>query len=1341
MLAEFLKVNKVLHTLSLDSNKIGDDGAKEIAAALKVNQSIKRIYIQGDWIPVASFRDGKTTNMDLSRKGYNELSAIIIASLLTVNTSLATLVLYKNMIGDAGAAAIAKALQVNKTLTSLSLSYNGIGDTGTKAIGEALRVNQTLRELNLRFNKIGDDGANAIGEALKVNQSIKRIYIQCDWIPVASFRDGKTTNMDLSRKGYNELSAIIIASLLTINPILKQLDGVNPKDHIQGLPHGVSDNKRILEYLREQHKINEAAAKKKAEEEAKKDAYEALRRELEALKLNLAEQKRLRGKLDSVVSAYRHVRAERNQGSSGLVLTAQWRKWLFVLQRFKDSPPRDPWQQANCDGLLQLEANLEHALAGDLRTPQQCAKRDSLCRQLAAEVEALLQLPPAAELQDWEALVGHLNDTDGAQNAKDAPSEGASASTLKDASTLVRAALDQHEQWAQGWVSQLADLQRASDTACAALVVGMDQLSSALTGQPESGKVPDSLQLQPLLQDLWQASEAEKDIPAAAKYWQASFPTASLLRALGAIREAVNWASQGAEALRTLQERLRDMLPILQAERPETTKLKELDKNYKELKKKVHGLAYDVEHWEENEDQDGLLETKAELSEKRTELAAVVKTRQRLLARCIQLVDQFPEMLLPESEHFVKGLQNLVESCGLDMGSMSLNDFTEVKPISNDRHSVFKVRADFDSEWFALKEYKLSKESNWTQMLKEVKLLKLLEHPNVVQVVCAFYDRKRAGNLGYLQMPFYERTLADCCDGKLAVDEHQAQAMMREVLRGVEHIHRLGVVHCDLKPANIFLAQQADSSWQPEIGDFDVSMDTGKRATWAATIAITTAGRGFAGTPNYVAPEVLQGQRASFASDMFSFGLILFDLHFPGSRADRPSAQLLLAGRAFSPPSHSNQQLRKLLESLLQVDPAKRPSSTNALAHPFFNTSLLLKQEKLHKEMTQLQKDRTAAFEMQRQLEASRIELEQKQHEEQTRIQRKLQQLEEQESKLQQEITTERKRLEEQGAKAMKRQRERHSALLEQEKALTAQRAELVAQDKSRQKKEQEIKQQLQYLQREERKMKEKQEALEQKKKELLKCQVLAAPPMYWASRSLRLDQPCRLVDAKELEAQVQELMKNTCISAYIGIGRDSHGLRHKGFRVVRVQRVENPQLWSKYQIEREAVRANMPRPPAKVTLVDSYNGALWKRLQVDSGVNEALLWHGTKADLWEVIAKQGLDERLAGNGLFGHGIYFAENSSKSDEYIVPDRQGNSYIFLARVCLGVPCSTLQSTNGMRRPPPRSQDPPLLYDSVRAECKHHAKFPQPGAYLERYREFIVFDRKLTYPEILVTFQRV
>ena len=89
----------------------------------------------------------------------------------------------------------------------------------------------------------------------------------------------------------------------------------------------------------------------------------------------------------------------------------------------------------------------------------------------------------------------------------------------------------------------------------------------------------------------------------------------------------------------------------------------------------------------------------------------------------------------------------------------------------------------------------------------------------------------------------------------------------------------------------------------------------------------------------------------------------------------------------------------------------------------------------------------------------------------------------------------------------------------------------------------------------------------------------------------------------------------------------------------------------------------------------------------------------------------------------------------------MPDSNGLCYIFLARVCLGEVHSTLVSTSGMRRPPPRKDVPSLLHDSVRAECKEHTRYGQPAAQLQRYREFIVFDRKLTYPELLVTFRRV
>eukprot|EP00808_Paulinella_micropora_P021091 g3573.t1 len=67
--------------------------------------------------------------------------------------------------------------------------------------------------------------------------------------------------LDLSKKSLGVAGASAVAKGLQVNPILKQLYGVELKIHIQGLPQGVSDNERILEYLRKQSKIKEAAVK------------------------------------------------------------------------------------------------------------------------------------------------------------------------------------------------------------------------------------------------------------------------------------------------------------------------------------------------------------------------------------------------------------------------------------------------------------------------------------------------------------------------------------------------------------------------------------------------------------------------------------------------------------------------------------------------------------------------------------------------------------------------------------------------------------------------------------------------------------------------------------------------------------------------------------------------------------------------------------------------------------------------------------------------------------------------------------------------------------------------
>jgi hypothetical protein len=95
-----------------------------------------------------------------------------VAEALKVNSTLQTIDLDYNGIGDEGAKAAAEAIKVNSTLQTIYLDYNGIGDGGAKAVAEAIKVNSTLQTIYLGGNSIGAEGAKAIAEAIKVNSML-----------------------------------------------------------------------------------------------------------------------------------------------------------------------------------------------------------------------------------------------------------------------------------------------------------------------------------------------------------------------------------------------------------------------------------------------------------------------------------------------------------------------------------------------------------------------------------------------------------------------------------------------------------------------------------------------------------------------------------------------------------------------------------------------------------------------------------------------------------------------------------------------------------------------------------------------------------------------------------------------------------------------------------------------------------------------------------------------------------------------------------------------------------------------------------------------------------------
>ena len=151
----------------------------------------------------------------------------------------------------------------------------------------------------------------------------------------------------------------------------------------------------------------------------------------------------------------------------------------------------------------------------------------------------------------------------------------------------------------------------------------------------------------------------------------------------------------------------------------------------------------------------------------------------------------------------------------------------------------------------------------------EARTLSQLSHLNV----CTVYDVGHEGATHFIVMEFLEgRTLAAALQrGLLPVDQAVEYAL--QIADGVSKANALGVIHRDLKPANVMLT----SDGFVKILDFGLSKNFGT-AESANTTVITVSSGLVVGTIAYMAPEQTQGARADVRSDIFSFGVMLYEM-------------------------------------------------------------------------------------------------------------------------------------------------------------------------------------------------------------------------------------------------------------------------------------------------------------------------------------------------------------------------------------------------------------------------------------------------------------------------------
>jgi serine/threonine-protein kinase len=157
------------------------------------------------------------------------------------------------------------------------------------------------------------------------------------------------------------------------------------------------------------------------------------------------------------------------------------------------------------------------------------------------------------------------------------------------------------------------------------------------------------------------------------------------------------------------------------------------------------------------------------------------------------------------------------------------------------------------------------------RLVREAQAAARVRHPNVVDV----YDVEREGDSVFLVMEFLEGEPLSHALLRRDLAMHELVALLLPAMRGVAAAHKQGVVHRDIKPDNIFLAEESDDGQRvPKVLDFGVSkLDPGN----ADQLSLTRTGSAV-GTPRYMSYEQLAGWRdVDGRADVYAFGVILYE--------------------------------------------------------------------------------------------------------------------------------------------------------------------------------------------------------------------------------------------------------------------------------------------------------------------------------------------------------------------------------------------------------------------------------------------------------------------------------
>ncbi|KAI3384801.1 hypothetical protein SNEBB_006339 [Seison nebaliae] len=213
-----------------------------------------------------------------------------------------------------------------------------------------------------------------------------------------------------------------------------------------------------------------------------------------------------------------------------------------------------------------------------------------------------------------------------------------------------------------------------------------------------------------------------------------------------------------------------------------------------------------------------------------------------------------------------------------------------------------------------------------TDCIEEIKLLKALNHPNIIKYHCHFIDKMElniileladAGDISTLLKYFRKRD-------KLLM-ESSVWKYFVQICRGLNHMHQNKIMHRDIKPANVFI----NTAGHAKLGDLGLGRFFTSTTNFVQSIV---------GTPYYMSPERINEEPYDFASDIWSLGCLLYEMAALRSPFYVSNLSLQMLSQKIQkgdypplPPDNYSSDLHNLAYNCIAIKARKRPTIDKVL--------------------------------------------------------------------------------------------------------------------------------------------------------------------------------------------------------------------------------------------------------------------------------------------------------------------------------------------------------------------------------------------------------------------------